>query len=42
MLNGTTAGRILAEGEMCSSLVLVKGVGVEDSTQVGFAELEAL
>ena len=36
------AGCILAEGEMCSSLVVIIGVGVEDPTQVGFAERSRL
>ena len=35
-------GRILAEGEMCSSLVVIIGVGVEYPTQVGFAERSRL
>ena len=42
MLNGTTAGHILAKSEMCSSLVVIIGVGVEDPTQVGFTERDVM
>jgi hypothetical protein len=41
-LNRPMARRVLAQGQMCSVLIVIAGVGHKDSTQMGLAENDDL